>query len=380
MRKYAVHSDFKNFDGTKLPLYPFLLPLINTLLAYGFDKTKPSEGIHETKVEIPGYQSGTINLTIFEPNDIENNAPCLIYLHGGAFVLKAAPSHKHIICEFALKTPCKVVFVDYSLAPRHPFPVGVEDCYCAFEWVCNNCDALGIDKNRIAIGGDSAGGALAAAVSLMARDRKASNFCCQMLIYPVTDARQITQSIKDCTDTPMWNSILNKKMWELYLKNGVHINREYASPMEAATLKNLPDSYIEVSEFDCLRDEGINYAEALKNCGVHVELNKTAGTVHGFDIAKNSEIVHQVLARRIKFLKSAFYPTENKIKLGRYRHFKGNEYMVLHIAKHSETQETMVVYQALHGDHGIWVRPASMWNETVERDGLVAKRFEYIGE
>lgn len=232
--------------------------------------------------------------------------PCLIYLHGGAFVLKAASYHKKLVCEYALKTPCKVIFVDYRLAPKYVFPVGVEDCYAAFEWVCKNAEVLGIDQNKIAVGGDSAGGALAAAVSLMARDRKTLGICFQMLIYPVIDARQITESMGKYTDTPMWNSKLNKKMWKLYLRNEVHSKKEYASPMEAASLENLPDSYIEVSEFDCLRDEGINFSEALQKSGVHVELYKTAGTVHGFDIAEKSEIVNQSVEKRIVALKKAF--------------------------------------------------------------------------
>ena len=124
-----------------------------------------------------------VELSIYEPRDIGKCAPCLIYLHGGAFALKAAPYHRNLVCEYALQTPCKVIFVDYRLAPKYAFPVGVEDCYAAFEWVAKNAMALEIDSKRIAIGGDSAGGTLAAAVSLMARDRKASGICFQMLIY-----------------------------------------------------------------------------------------------------------------------------------------------------------------------------------------------------
>lgn len=307
MSKYNIHSDFKKYENTKLPLYPFLLPLLNALLAAGANIIKPVDGSRETKKKIKGYLNGGIELTIIEPKEIEKKAPCLIYLHGGAFALKAAPYHKKLACEYALKTPCKVIFVDYRLAPKYAFPVGVEDCYAAFEWVYKNANELGIDNKRIAIGGDSAGGALAAAVSLMARDRKAPGICFQMLIYPVTDARQTTDSIKNYTDTPMWNSKLNEKMWKLYLKNGVDNKREYASPMEAASLENLPDSYVEVSEFDCLRDEGISFAKALQETGIHVELYKSEGTVHGFDIAEKSEIVHQSVTRRIDALKEAFY-------------------------------------------------------------------------
>lgn len=307
MDKYNIHSDFEPYAKTKLPLNPLILPILNKLIARSARKFNSTEGVNVTKEVISGYKDGSVELTIIEPDGIPKNAPCLIYIHGGAFVLKAAPAHIHWICEYASKTPCIVVFVDYRLAPKYAFPFGVEDCYAAFEWVCNHADALGIDKSRIAIGGDSAGGALAAAVTLMARDRQAPPICYQMLLYPVTDARQTTESIKEFTDTPLWNSKLNKKMWELYLKNGVAASkREYASPMEATSLKGLPDAYVEITEFDCLRDEGIQYAEALQKNGVQVELYHTKGTVHGYDIAEKSEIVQQSVTRRIEALRGAF--------------------------------------------------------------------------
>lgn len=307
MSKYNIHSDFKKYENTKIPLSPLLLPLMNTLMGSFVNKIKPIEGVTQINKKIPGYQKGMIGLTIYEPEEIEENAPCLIYIHGGAFLLKAAPYHKNLVCEYALKTPCKVIFVDYRLAPKYAFPVGVEDCYAAYEWVCQNAEVLNIDKNRIAIGGDSAGGALATAVCLMARDRKSPvRICFQMLIYPVTDARQNTDSIKKYIDTPLWNSNLNEKMWKLYLKEGIHNHREYASPIEAASFENMPHAYIEVSEFDCLRDEGINYAKALQKDGIPVELHKTEGTIHGFEIAEKSEIVQESINRRIETLKKAF--------------------------------------------------------------------------
>ncbi|NTV89551.1 MAG: alpha/beta hydrolase, partial [Clostridiales bacterium] len=283
--------------------------LVNRILKSLFDGRKPSGGVMESRRKIEGYHNGKLELTIFEPWGIGDGAPCLIYMHGGAFALQAAPHHKKLVCEYAEKTPCKVVYVDYRLAPRYRFPVGAEDCYAAFEWVCKNAGELGVDKNRIAVGGDSAGGALAAAVCLMSRDRSTAGICFQMLIYPVTDARQITESIKNYTDTPMWNSKLNAKMWELYLGDGKQDSRGYASPMEAPSLDGLPDSYIEVAEFDCLHDEGIAFAEALRKSGNQVELHKTAGTVHGFEIAEDSEIVRQCVIKRTEALKKALNAT-----------------------------------------------------------------------
>ncbi len=310
MSPYPIHRDFKKCAYMKPPLPPFLLPLINGVLGRVTDGVKASEGIRETKKIISGYGDGKIKLSLLEPKDIQKNAPCLLYFHGGAFMMKATPFHKRLVCEYALKAPCKVVFLDYRLAPQHAFPVGVEDCYAAFEWVYHNAEALGIDRTRIAVGGDSAGGALTAAISLMARDRRAPSPCFQMLIYPVTDARQTTTSMQCFRDTPMWNSKLNEKMWRLYLSKGVPGKKEYASPLEAASFIDLPPAYVEVADFDCLRDEGIQYAEALNISGIPVELNKTIGTVHGFDIMKNSDIVKECIYRRIGALKKAFDPVE----------------------------------------------------------------------
>lgn len=306
MKKYAIHNDFKKYEKIKTPISPSLLPLMNGIIARSFNKKKPNKGVREIKKKIPGYQNEPIEIMLYEPEETDQPLPCLIYLHGGAFVLKSAAFHKHLICEYARRTPCKVVFIDYRLAPKHSFPVGVEDCYAGFKWVYENAAEHGIDRNKIAIGGDSAGGALAAATCLMARDRKASSICFQMLVYPVTDARQMTESVKEFVDTPLWNAKQNQKMWKLYLGEGGHTNRAYASPMEAASLENLPDAYIEVADFDCLRDEGINFAKALKKSGVSVQLIQTIGTIHGFDIAENSEIVRRSIINRIEALKNAF--------------------------------------------------------------------------
>lgn len=306
MSKYNIHNDFKKYEYMKLSLSPLLLPLINSYITKSLNKIEPPEGVQETKKKILGYQNGSIELTIISPTDIRENAPCLIYYHGGAFALKAAPYHKNLLYQYAIKTPCKVIFVDYRLTPEYAFPVAVEDCYAAFQWVCENAEVFGIDKNNIAVGGDSAGGALTAAVTLIARDRKAPGICFQMLIYPVTDARQTTESMKKYVDTPMWNSKLNKKMWEIYLRDGIHSNREYASPMEAASLANLPNAYVEVAEYDCLRDEGINYAEALRQSGITVELYQPKGTIHGFEMAEDSDIVNLSITKRVAALKEAF--------------------------------------------------------------------------
>ncbi|RUT44649.1 alpha/beta hydrolase [Paenibacillus anaericanus] len=306
MSKYEINSDFKKLEKTKLPFYPIVLPVLNKLMERNNNKLPLPDQVKVTKKQIDGYKGDKISIRIFEPKDIGDNDRCLIYFHGGAFALKEAPYHINLCIDYALQTPCKVVFVDYRLLPKNHFPVGLEDGYAACKWVYNHADTLGINRNKIAVGGDSVGGALAAGVTLMARDRDDLKFCFQLLIYPVTDARQNTESINKYTDTPMWNSKLNKKMWDLYLKDSVDGKKEYASPMEATSFTNLPNAYVDVAEFDCLRDEGINYTEALQNSDVPVELNITKGTVHGYDMVETSQIVLENKARRIRALQKGF--------------------------------------------------------------------------
>lgn len=305
--KDRIHEDFKKFNHVTLPVVKAVLPVVNNgLFVYGAAK-HTIHNVKESDQKIPGYESYPISLKIFEPEDLEPNAPCLVYFHGGAFMIHAAPYHLKLANWYALKTPCKVIFVDYRLMPNHPFPTSVEDCYAALKWVYDNAELLGIDRSRIAVGGDSAGGNLASVIALLARDRGEIPLCFQMLIYPVTDARMETESMKEFQDTPMWNAKQNHKMWDLYLPAAEEAGlRHLVSPMEAESLAGLPDAYVEVAELDCLRDEGINYAEALAKAGSKIEFYQIYRAIHGFDMAMNSDITRDCLAKRISALRRAF--------------------------------------------------------------------------
>ncbi len=256
---------------------------------------------------VKGYQGAEIEVLLIEPREIKGELPCLVYYHGGGFFFGAGGYHYKYAKEYALKTPCKVAMAQYRLAPKNPHPTPVEDCYAALRWAFENAEELGIDRTKIGVGGDSAGGALAAAVCQMARDRNTDLPCLQMLIYPVTDRRMQTESNRKYTDTPMWNSKLSVKMWKGYTPNADVPDIAYASPMQAIRFDGLPQAYVEVAEFDCLRDEGIAYAEALRAAGAKVELNELKGTMHGFDIAEKAEISKRAVQVRVERLKSAFY-------------------------------------------------------------------------
>lgn len=304
MSSYKIDPDFKTLEKTKLPFYPLLLPVLNKLVARKNNRITPPSNLKITKKTIAGYKGDEIGIQIFEPTDVDTKN-CLVYFHGGAFAIKEAPYHINLCFDYALQTPCKVVFVDYRLLPKYKFPYGLEDGYAATKWVFDHVEELNINKDRIAVGGDSAGAAIAAGVTLLARDRDEMQIHFQLLIYPVTDKKQQTDSMQTYDDTPMWNSVLNKKMWDLYLKDTAD-DANYASPIDADSHHNLPSAYVEVAEFDCLRDEGIHYAEALMNEQIDVTLNRTEGTVHGYDFVEKSEIVLKNKALRIEALKKAF--------------------------------------------------------------------------
>jgi len=212
----------------------------------------------------------------------------------------------NIAKEYAMRIPCKVVLTDYRLAPKYPFPIPVEDCFETYKWVLDNTDMLGVAKDKIMIGGDSAGGNLATAVTLMAKDRHLPAPAALLLIYPVTDRRMMTESMKKYTDTPVWNAKLSKMMWDAYLGGQTPEHIEYASPIEVSSFESFPPTYIEVAEYDCLRDEGILLYERLKEENIKVDLYEVKNACHGFENVVGSSITKECINRRISWLKEFF--------------------------------------------------------------------------
>lgn len=303
---YPIHSDFQKWTKMKPPLKAELLPPTQKLMGMLFTREKSTPKLTVSHQEIPAADGTGIRALLYSPVSLKEPAPCLVYYHGGGFVFPAAPYHYELARAYALGASCRVLFVDYRLAPKYPFPVPMEDCYAAWCWAHEHGNGLGIDPARIAVGGDSAGGDLAAAVSLAARDRGQAVPCAQMLVYPVTDMRMITESVKTYTDTPMCNSRDMEKYREFYLPDPTAGKKDYASPIEAESLASLPPAYIETAEFDCLHDEGILYGERLQEFGVSVELHQTKGTMHGFDVVMESSIVKESIEKRVAFLKRSF--------------------------------------------------------------------------
>ena len=343
--KYNIDPELYVIAKIKMPGNPKLLPFMN--MAIRSFKCKSDDKVTVKRTRICANDGAKLSAYVIEPKQTENldePLPCLVFFHGGGFILKASGGHYKIAKEYSCKLPCKVVYVDYRLAPEFPFPTPVEDCFATYQWVLKHADRLGIDNNNIFIGGDSAGGNLAAAVTLMARDRKLPMPKGVLLIYPVTDRRMLTTSMQNFTDTPVWDAKLSKMMWQCYLGDEEPSPVEYASPVETKSLKDFPPTYVEVAEFDCLHDEGVAFCERLKNAGVSTELHEVRGGCHGYETATNSLLVRSCMDLRIawmkKLLKEKYHGLYRRVKktyrtsansdAGRVRHgFKRKEATVV---------------------------------------------------
>lgn len=226
-----------------------------------------------------------IPVRIYTPVNRGELCPGLLYIHGGGFVVGNLESEHASAAMIARETGVVVVSVDYRLAPEHPWPAGLEDCYAALCWVHQQAQALGVDTARIGVMGQSAGGGLAAALALLNRDRKGPPLCFQYLGIPELDDRLETVSMQQFVDTPLWARPNAELSWQYYL--GDRFTRgsgevpACAAPARAEDVHGLPPAYISVMEFDPLRDEGILYAMKLMAAGVAVELHAYPGTFHG---------------------------------------------------------------------------------------------------
>ena len=167
--KYPIDNDLRLIAKIKVPANIKLAAAMSK--ATKIFKCKSDDKVNVMEHRVEGYDGEIINVKVIEPKEYVGNLPCLVLFHGGGFIMGSSGGHYNIAKEYAEKVPCKVVYPEYRLIPEHKFPVPPEDCYAAYKWTLENMDVLGIDPQRVYIGGDSAGGCLTASVTLMARDR-----------------------------------------------------------------------------------------------------------------------------------------------------------------------------------------------------------------
>ena len=234
-------------------------------------------------LEAPG-PFGAIPLRIYIPRDPGDTAmPMLIYYHGGGYVIGSRDSHDVPCRNLALEADCIVVSVDYRMAPEHPFPEPVEDCWAAASWIVDNVASLGGRTDKIAIGGDSAGGNLATVICLMARDRGGPEFVHQLLIYPGTDmTRSFASHVELAEGYRLTKPLLDYFMGHYFSGENRDLEHKLCSPLFVEDLSGLPDALIVSAGYDPLRDENIAYYEKLRDAGVKIRHSHYPGMIHGF--------------------------------------------------------------------------------------------------
>jgi acetyl esterase len=240
--------------------------------------------IAETRELTAPGPAGPITVRLYRARAAKDGEaqPALIYFHGGGWVIGHLDSHDGVCRGLANGADCTVLSVDYRLAPEHKFPAAIDDAIAATEWIAGNAKSLGIDADRLAVGGDSAGGNLAAVVALNARDRGTPKLRFQLLIYPACDMSMTLPSISEIAEQlPLTRSTM-KWFVDLYLRDAADVGDWRASPLKSKSLANLPPTYVLTAGCDPLRDEGEAYVAALKAAGVRVEAKRFDGQIHGF--------------------------------------------------------------------------------------------------
>ncbi|GAA2601668.1 alpha/beta hydrolase [Dactylosporangium fulvum] len=301
-----VIRDRKERDGVA-PLYTMSLAEaraadLASIRAGGGDP----EPVHSvTDLALPG-PGGELRLRVYRPA-ADGRLPVLMYFYGGGWVLGTVDTADGVARHLANAAGCIVVVPGYRLAPEHPFPAAIEDCWAATQWVLANAATLGADPARIAVGGDSAGGNLAAAVTLMARESGDLPLVGQLLVYPNTDQLADDDSMRANDDPYLFNRHSVEWYRKHYFVDPDDAENPLASPLRAETLRGLPPALVITAEYDPLRDQGERYARRLADNGVPVAVTRYEGMAHGFfTMAGTLDASRTALAQSAKQLRVWF--------------------------------------------------------------------------
>ncbi|MFN8492238.1 MAG: alpha/beta hydrolase [Caldilineaceae bacterium] len=289
------------------------IPGTRTKLAglFGLLPAPVIEGVTSEDRHVPGPAGDPdVLVRVYQPAERPATLPAILWIHGGGYVLGGMVDDDAHCRVLTKQVNCIVVSVEYRLAPEHPFPALVEDCYAALKWLATHASELGVDPQRIAIAGASAGGGLTAGLALLARDRGEVKVAFQLPIYPMIDDRNITPSSHAVTEPRTWNRQANLLGWQAYL--GAAYGSDdvscYAAATRATDLAGLPPAYIPVGELDLFLDENIEYAQRLLQAGVPTELHVYRGGFHGFDIfAPDADVSKRFISGYEAALKRALH-------------------------------------------------------------------------
>ncbi|MEU1144539.1 alpha/beta hydrolase [Streptomyces sp. NPDC005863] len=295
------------------PLYTMTLQEARAadLAAIQADSGTPEPVARVTDESIPGPQ-GPLPVRVYRPAG-EGPLPVLVYFFGGGWTLGSIATSDAICRSLANAAGCLTVAVGYRLAPEHKFPAAPQDCLAGLRWAVEHAGRLGGDPARVAVGGDSAGGNLAAVVSLMARDAGGPDILAQLLVYPNTDHLADTASRRENTDPLLFNDKSVQWYWDNYLTSPEDGLNPLVSPLRAPDHSGLPQALVITAEYDPLRDEGEQYAERLRESGVPVEATRYPGVAHGFfAMAGTLDAGRRAVEQAAAYLRTAFADAPKK--------------------------------------------------------------------
>jgi acetyl esterase/lipase len=262
---------------------------------------------------IPGSEGApNVRVLIYLPTSVQEALPALLWLHGGGYIMGSADAEYLMAKSIVSATGCAIVAVDYRLAPETPYPGPVEDCYTALKWLYTHADELRIDPKRIAVGGSSAGGGLAAALALLTRDRGEVPLVFQLLLAPMLDDRTCTLAKPHpYTGEFVWTPEANRFGWTSFLgqePGGPDVS-PYAAAARAEQLEGLPATFINVGALDLFLEEDMEYARRLMRAGVPTELHVYPGAYHGFRMVADAQVTQAAQRDQLAALKRAFDPS-----------------------------------------------------------------------
>jgi acetyl esterase/lipase len=306
-QKYKVKPEFEILRPIVMPMNRHLISIENILLHMTMFLVVIDTRVRIRKIKVPVRDGHVLKVWTFTPKNLVKDSPSLVYFPGGGFMMGPNFGHKRNAAKIALEAGCKIFLVPYRLAPKWAFPTALFDAYDSFNYIHDHAEELNIDPNRIAMGGDSAGGTLTAGATAFLRDTNRPVPILDLLLYPAMDRGTADfPSRHQYQDTPMFNTKRFEVIEKYYYKNGFFGLEKYAFPLTLDTFVGLPSVYIETAEFDCLHDDGIRAAEVWKKAGNEVTLVETKGTFHGYDAIENSPVTKDCMRRRVAALRKAF--------------------------------------------------------------------------
>jgi acetyl esterase len=272
------------------------------------DVAKPDVDIEDTT--IPGGPSGSVSIRILHPKGATDVLPVVFYTHGAGWVFGNAHTHDRLIRELAVGTDAAVVFTNYSLSPEARYPTAIEEIYAALEWVAEHGSEKNLDGTRIAVAGDSVGGNMTAAITLMAKERSGPNLAAQVLFYPVTDASFDTGSYEQFAEGYFLSREAMTWFWDQYTADESERSEITASPLRATMddLRGLPKALVITGEADVLRDEGEAYGRKLREAGVDVTATRYEGIIHDFvmlNALRGTNAANAAITQAINYLRTA---------------------------------------------------------------------------